>query len=250
MPQTHAPNGHPPQASTPSPETSSQSSGSALELYADFAQQADTDSRGLRRSLIFAAVLHGMLLLVTFPNLYSAEIQEPEPPKVLRLSPTPKFKPPPPVPTEIPRPKARKVPIPDPTPEAPEPVRVETPDIDVQLPDVSGLTFIIPERPPEPPSSSTPIILHGGIERPKRIKYVAPEYTEIARKVRREGTVILETVIDVDGNVQDVKVLKSLSFGLTEAAVAAVEQWKYSPAMLNGKPVAVYFNLTVNFALQ
>lgn len=38
--------------------------------------------------------------------------------------------------------------------------------------------------------------------------------------------------------------------GLAEAAVDAVQQWKYQPATLNGKPVAVYFNLTVNFQLQ
>ena len=38
--------------------------------------------------------------------------------------------------------------------------------------------------------------------------------------------------------------------GLAEAAVSAVQQWKFKPATLNGKPVAVYYNLTVNFQLQ
>ena len=56
--------------------------------------------------------------------------------------------------------------------------------------------------------------------------------------------------IDEQGNVTDVSVLKGLPMGLSEAAVEAVKQWKYKPATLNGKPVAVYFNLTVNFQLQ
>ena len=38
--------------------------------------------------------------------------------------------------------------------------------------------------------------------------------------------------------------------GLTEAAITAVRRWKFEPATLNGKPVAVYFNLTVTFELQ
>ena len=45
-------------------------------------------------------------------------------------------------------------------------------------------------------------------------------------------------------------VLKGLPMGLSEAAEEAVKRWKFKPATLNGKPVSVYFNLTVNFQLQ
>ena len=55
---------------------------------------------------------------------------------------------------------------------------------------------------------------------------------------------------DEQGNVTNVEVLKGLPMGLAEAAVSAVKQWQFKPATLNGKPVAVYFNLTVNFQLQ
>ena len=44
--------------------------------------------------------------------------------------------------------------------------------------------------------------------------------------------------------------LKGLPMGLSEAAVSAVKQWKFKPATLRGKPVDVYFNLTINFTLQ
>lgn len=222
----------------------------AVDLYAEFAHQASRDSRSLKVSLAVAAVIHGILLLITFPNLYSNELQAAEKPKdYLRLSPPPRFRQQPPPPTEAPKPRAKRVPIPDPTPDAPEPLTVETPVVDLAMPPMDGLLLDIPEKPPEPERIG-PIDLHGGIVRPKRLHYVEPQYTEIARKVRREGVVILETVIDTEGRVQDVRVLKDLGFGLTESAVEAVRQWTYEPALLNGKPVAVYFNLTVNFRLQ
>ena len=220
------------------------------DFYQDLARQADDDSRGLRTSLIVAAVLHGILLLITFPNLYSQPLIDDTPKrKVIKLSKTPIFKLPELIPTEIPRPQARKVPIPDPTPDEPEPLRVEDPRVEIDVPDVDGLQFVIPDRPPEPEPTG-PITIHGGVERPQRVHYVAPQYTEMARKIRLEGPVILQTIIDARGNVQEVKVLKGMNFGLTESAVAAVQQWRFEPATLNGKPVAVYYNLTVNFALQ
>ncbi len=61
---------------------------------------------------------------------------------------------------------------------------------------------------------------------------------------------IVEAIIDKEGNVTNVKVLKGLPMGLDQAAVDAVSRWKFKPATLNAKPVAVIYNLTVNFQLQ
>lgn len=221
-----------------------------LNLYDDFVQQSEDDNRGLRISLAIAAVIHAALLLITFPNLYSEELHADKPEKkYLQLTQTPKFKPPPPPPTEAPKQRTKRIPWPDPTPNDPEPLRVEIAQVDITMPDADPFPFVLPERPPEPESTG-PIIIGEGVVRPQRTAYVEPRYTELARKVRHEGIVILQTVIDTEGNVQDVNVLKSLNFGLTEAAVEAVKQWKYEAAVLNGKPVAVYLNLTVNFTLQ
>ena len=52
------------------------------------------------------------------------------------------------------------------------------------------------------------------------------------------------------GSVRDVQVLKGLPFGLDQAAVEAVKKWKFKPGTLNGQPVDVIFNLTVNFKLN
>ena len=74
--------------------------------------------------------------------------------------------------------------------------------------------------------------------------------SEIARKARIQGVVIVEAIIDKTGNVTNVKILKGLPMGLDQAAADAVKKWKFKPATLNGKPVAVIYNLTVNFRLQ
>jgi TonB family protein len=57
-------------------------------------------------------------------------------------------------------------------------------------------------------------------------------------------------VIDKSGAVRDVKVLKGLPFGLDQAAADAVRRWRFRPGTLNGQPVDVLFNLTVNFKLN
>jgi len=62
--------------------------------------------------------------------------------------------------------------------------------------------------------------------------------------------VIVEAIIDKNGDVTNVRVLKGLPMGLEESATSAVKSWKFKPATLNGRPVSVYYNLTVNFRLQ
>ncbi len=64
------------------------------------------------------------------------------------------------------------------------------------------------------------------------------------------GTVIVEAIIDEQGNVMDAKVLKGLPMGLGQAAVDAIQTWKFKPALKDGKPVKVYYVLTVNFQVD
>lgn len=60
------------------------------------------------------------------------------------------------------------------------------------------------------------------------------------------GIVIFEAVINTQGRVEEVRVLRSTSKGSAKAIVAAVRQWRYMPAMLNGKPVPVYLTMVVH----
>ena len=91
--------------------------------------------------------------------------------------------------------------------------------------------------------------LPPGAARPVKVHDVAPEYTERARAARIQGVVILRIAIDREGDVADIEVLKGLQMGLTEAAVEAVKQWKYEPAAIEGEPVPVNRNVTVDFRL-
>jgi protein TonB len=95
-------------------------------------------------------------------------------------------------------------------------------------------------------------VLHvvGDVVKPVALDRVQPLYTEAARRARIQGVVIVETIIDTEGHVTDVRVLKSLPMGLSEAAVGAVKQWRFKPATLDARPVSVYFTLTVKFELQ
>jgi periplasmic protein TonB len=88
-----------------------------------------------------------------------------------------------------------------------------------------------------------------GIKPPKRIVYVEPVYPPDAKAAGIEGMVVLDAVIDTDGAVIAVEVLTSVP-ELDQAAIDAVRQWKFEPALLNGEPVEVAMNLTVNFTLR
>jgi len=99
-------------------------------------------------------------------------------------------------------------------------------------------------------SPGPPYRVGGDVKAPVAITRVEPTYTEIARKARIEGIVIIEAVIDRDGNVTEARILKPLAMGLSDQAIEAVRKWKFKPGTLNGQPVPVYYNLTVNFRLQ
>jgi protein TonB len=99
-------------------------------------------------------------------------------------------------------------------------------------------------------ASAQPLRVGGDVKPPVLTYKVEPIYTEEARGARISGIVILEAVIDRNGFVKDVTVLKPLPAGLSEAAVDAVKQWTFKPATFKGEPVDVIFNLTVNFRLD
>ena len=89
----------------------------------------------------------------------------------------------------------------------------------------------------------------GGVSAPVPLYKVEPEYSEEARKAKFQGTVVLEIVIDERGYPTNFRFLNALGLGLDEKAVEAVRQWRFRPAMKNGKPVAVVARVEVNFRL-
>ena len=105
-----------------------------------------------------------------------------------------------------------------------------------------------PAPPPEKPEG--PLRVVGDVKAPIVQHRVDPVYPDMARKTRVAGIVIVEAIINKDGSVEQVKVIKGLPMGMSESAIEAVKQWKFKPGTLNGEPVEVIFNLTVNFKLD
>lgn len=238
----------PPPSTTSDPATPPQSMSTAeMFLMAD-----QRDRKTMWAAIAVAVVFHAVLFFITFPEIKENMEAEKEKQKVYVVQQVRFKKPPPRQQQEIPKPKAKKVPIPDPTPDEPEPIRVveEIDEPDIEMPE-TDIIFDIPEGPPaveEEPEG--PIMVGGDVKAPEKVSAPPPNYTEIARKARIQGVVIVQAIIDKEGNVTNVKVLKPLPMGLDKAAVEAIKKWKFQPATLNGKPVAVYYNLTVNFQLQ
>jgi periplasmic protein TonB len=86
-------------------------------------------------------------------------------------------------------------------------------------------------------------------ELPEAVTKVQPEYPEMARSANVDGTVMVQALVGKDGKVKDAKVVKGIPM-LDAAALAAVKQWVFKPALSNNKPVAVWVAVPVKFTLH
>jgi protein TonB len=128
---------------------------------------------------------------------------------------------------------------------------VENGDPDFGVPHSTGpVGPAVPVLATPEPVNDKPIQVGGAVLKPEVIVRTEPRYTELARKARVEGVVVIQAVIDERGYVTDVQLLRGQPMGLDQAAMDAVKTWRFKPATLHGQPVKVYFNLTVNFTLQ
>jgi protein TonB len=209
---------------------------------------AEDSPRRLRLAVAAAAAVHALLLIAPLPDIQAQSAEADK--KVYLVVPVQRFKPPEPPPEpERREERARIVPVPDPDPTDLEPLRLaETLEPRFDLPPFDGV-IDIPDAPPEPEPDG-PLPIGGAVTAPVRVEGPLPVYPEVARRARIECTVLLQSVIDKTGRVTEIEVDKPCPFGLSEAAVAAVERWRYAPATLKGLPVAVYMTLTVGFSLN
>jgi len=87
------------------------------------------------------------------------------------------------------------------------------------------------------------------VTRPRALFTPEPEYTEAARHERYQGVVVLGIVIDSTGKVRAPNILRPLGMGLDDSAVSRILTWRFDPAKVDGKPVAVEMNIEVAFNL-
>jgi protein TonB len=90
----------------------------------------------------------------------------------------------------------------------------------------------------------------NGITWPEKLTEVKPRYTAEAMRNKIQGTVSLEIVVLESGRVGDVRVTRSLTPDLDQAAIAAAKQWMFVPARQGGKAVAVRVPLELEFRLH
>jgi TonB family protein len=120
---------------------------------------------------------------------------------------------------------------------------------------------LLKDGPSRPPSTREPLNLAkmtdeekkeraSKVQKPEILTQVKPEYTVAARREKVQGKVVLESIIDEEGNIANLRVLEGQPMGLDLAASEAVCGWRFKPASLDGQAVKVYYVLTVNFKVE
>jgi protein TonB len=110
---------------------------------------------------------------------------------------------------------------------------------------------IISSAPVAVPKVATPqrVRVSQGVTQGLLIKRIQPTYPPLARQARIQGTVLLQAEISKTGDIQNLRLISGHPM-LAPAAIEAVKQWKYRPYILNGEPVDVETQITVNFTLS
>jgi periplasmic protein TonB len=110
---------------------------------------------------------------------------------------------------------------------------------------------IISSTPVAVPKVATPtrVRVSQGVTQGLLIRKVQPAYPPLARQARIQGTVLLAAEISKDGSIENLHLISGHPM-LAPAAIEAVKQWKYKPYILNGEPVEVETQITVNFTLS
>jgi periplasmic protein TonB len=101
----------------------------------------------------------------------------------------------------------------------------------------------------QPVAPAAPLPIGGDVQPARLLASVPPAYPPLAKTQRIEGAVRLDALIDATGRVSSMKVVSGPVL-LHQAAMDAVRQWKYQPAVLDGKAVPMHLTVTVQFRLQ
>jgi protein TonB len=111
---------------------------------------------------------------------------------------------------------------------------------------MDSILGLITPLPPPPVAHHPPVsrMMEGNL-----VHRVQPDYPPLARQARVQGQVVLRAMISREGTIENLQALSGHPM-LVQAAVQAVRQWRYRPYVLNGEPVEVETQVTVNFILS
>jgi periplasmic protein TonB len=91
--------------------------------------------------------------------------------------------------------------------------------------------------------------LGDSVTQPRLLSKIEPEYSDEARKVKLQGSVMLRIVVDEQGRAESIEITRGLGLGLDERAVEAVRKWRFSPGTRGGRPVPTAALVEVTFRL-
>jgi TonB family protein len=116
--------------------------------------------------------------------------------------------------------------------------------------DPGSPTFALRSTTPQPPvDASKPVPMATGVMRANLVHAVPPVYPLDAKNHHITGVVVLHALVAKDGSIAKVDVVSGPA-QLRQAAIDAVQQWKYKPTTLNGTPVQVLTQINLNFTLN
>lgn len=177
---------------------------------------------------IVVPTIQGTIIMAEPEQAPPPEPPSPLPPPPPEKKPEPKPKPKP-VPKAAPSERAVKAPEPEPEPAPP-----------VQQP--------VEPRPAEPaqPAPVVPPRADAG-----QLSNPAPAYPSLSRRLREEGTVLLEILIKANGSVGEIKLKRTSGFKrLDDAAMRAVAHWRFQPATQAGKAIDFWYEQPIEFDLH
>lgn len=89
----------------------------------------------------------------------------------------------------------------------------------------------------------------GGVTAPRTIYAPDPQYSDQARSVKFQGSVLLWLIVGADGLPKDIRIVRAVGLGLDERALETVKTWRFDPGRKDGQPVATQINVEVSFRL-
>lgn len=171
-----------------------------------------------------------------------------------------------------PEPVAEQVSLPEPKPSEPAPQRAPVPEPlpvtadgewshqpepvpEPQKPEplLQEQTELAPEPAVKPQESAPPA--SAPVTAPRadasHLNNPAPAYPMLSRRLREEGTVLLQLLIEADGRISELEVLQSSGFPrLDQAALEAVQKWRFEPARQGDTAIAYRYQQPITFQLQ
>jgi TonB family protein len=126
--------------------------------------------------------------------------------------------------------------------------------MNLQVATNSEVVTVSAEGTPRPPNAAgqneTDIKIGGKVQPGRRVRVVQPNYPQSAKDQGITGAVVIQALIGKSGKMLRATVVNDAPGQLKDAALAAVQQWEYTPALLNGEPVDTMTTVTVNFQLD